>query len=122
MVRVALTAFAVDDLRNLDPDIRRRAAKKLLHLSKSGDVGQPLGRALVGWRKVVLGNRDWRIIYRMSEDGSEATVWAVLSRGDDQCYRETQERIREMGDDHPVVIPLTAAVDALRSARRELDL
>ncbi len=63
-VRVEFTGQAFDDLveyaktGNLPLFI-----KKLLRLEDVGNAaGLPLGRGLTGWRKIVVGDRDWRIV------------------------------------------------------------
>jgi mRNA interferase RelE/StbE len=95
-VRVELVDEAVDDLRrylasgNIDAFL-----KKLLRIEGHGtEAGQPLGRGLTTFRKVTVGNRDWRIIYQMSEDGSLATVWAIGDRADEECYQLALSRLR----------------------------
>lgn len=62
---VRLTDPAVDDLAGLmrkDPKIARWALKKMIQLETDPEAGQPLVGALIGWRKLTVGNRDWRIV------------------------------------------------------------
>lgn len=62
---VRLTEDAVSDLHRLhkkDPQIVRSVFKKMLLLEKSPEAGEPLLGALVGFRKLVVGDRDWRIV------------------------------------------------------------
>lgn len=61
---VRLTEPAVDDLRELyrkDPQIVRWCFKKMLLLESSPEAGEPLVGGLIGFRKLVVGDRDWRI-------------------------------------------------------------
>ena len=59
---------------------------KLLRLEEVGkDAGFPLGRNLTGWRKIVVGDRDWRITFGMNHDDTIATIWVIGDREDAQC-------------------------------------
>ena len=63
--RVRLTEDAVSDLYRLqkkDPRIVRDVFKKMLLLERAADAGEPLLGALVGFRKLVVGDRDYRIV------------------------------------------------------------
>jgi len=64
-VRVELIDEAVADLeRYAESGNLPLFLKKLIRLEEAGkDVGLPLGRGLTGWRKVVVGDRNWRIIF-----------------------------------------------------------
>ncbi len=75
-VRVEIIADAVDDLaRYVETDVFSRLLAKLIRLEEVGkDAGQPLGRGLAGWRKIVVGDRDWRIIFTTDPDNTVATV------------------------------------------------
>jgi mRNA interferase RelE/StbE len=86
---------AIEDLARLSPDTTLRVFKKLLLLEKDPEAGQPLGGPLTGYRKLVVGNRDWRIVYRNTHDGHVeiCEVWAVGARADDEVYREAAARI-----------------------------
>ena len=69
--------------------------KKLLLLEDNPKAGTPLGGPLTGYRKLVVGNRDWRIVYRETADGDVEVceVWAVGARADDEVYREAATRV-----------------------------
>src|SRR6185312_11923355 len=97
-VRVELTDEAVEDLR-------RYAASgnlplflaKLIRLEELGkDAGLPLGRGLVGWRKLVVGDRD-----------------------DAQCYEEAMRRLASLGKDQPERASLAAVLFQIMQARRQ---
>ncbi|WP_426735420.1 type II toxin-antitoxin system RelE family toxin [Glutamicibacter sp. 2E12] len=105
---VQLTEDAVSDLHRLhkkDPQIVRSVFKKMLLLEKSPEAGEPLLGALVGFRKLVVGDRDWRIVWRITEDASGrpildiSEVWAVGARSDGEVYDELTSRVARMGDD-----------------------
>lgn len=111
---VRLTEDAVSDLYRLhkkDPRILRAVFKKMLLLEKSPYAGEPLIGALVGFRKLVVGDRDWRIVWRITEDLSGqpvldiSEVWAVGARSDGEVYGELNSRVARMGDD-PKIQPL----------------
>lgn len=73
-VRVQLIARANDDLA----DYARTGnlplfLKKMLRLEEVGkDAGLPLRGELVGLCKIVVGDRNWRIVCQMSADGSSS--------------------------------------------------
>jgi mRNA interferase RelE/StbE len=89
---------AIEDLTRLSHDIRLRVFKKLLLLEKDPEAGLPLGGSLTGYRKLVVGNRDWRIVYRATQDGNVeiCEVWVVGARSDDEVYREAAGRIASL--------------------------
>lgn len=104
---VRLTEDAVSDLHRLhkkDPQIVRAVFKKMLLLEKSPEAGEPLLGALVGFRKLVVGDRDWRIVWRITEDASGMTIldiseiWAVGARSDSEVYDELTSRVARMGN------------------------
>ena len=102
---VQLIEPAVDDLRRLlrkDPQIVRWALKKMLLLERDPEAGVPLHGSLAGFRKLVVGNRDWRIVWRVLRDEhggvvvEVAEVWAVGARSDAEVYREMEERVARL--------------------------
>ncbi len=119
--RVRLTDDAVADLARLarhDPEIVRTIFKKMLLLERSPETGEPLLGALVGFRKLVAGNRDWRIVWRVTEDDQHdpvldiAEVWAAGARADDQVYRELTARVERAGANPSPRVRALAAVIA----------
>lgn len=111
---VRLTEDAVSDLHRLhkkDPQIVRAVFKKMLLLEKSPEAGEPLLGALVGFRKLVVGDRDWRIVWRTTEDASGrpildiSEIWAVGARSDGEVYDELTSRVARMGN-NPNIRPL----------------
>lgn len=105
---VRLTEPAIDDLRRLqraDPQVVRWALKKMLLLQRDPNAGGPLLGALVGFRKLVVGDRGWRIVWRVTTDDAGrhiidiAEVWAVGARADREVYLEMRDRLaREPGE------------------------
>ncbi len=91
MATIILTAEAQDDIRALDGSARKAVLNGLRKLKDSPEQrGAPLGsRAsgnLTGLRKLVVGNRQYRVVFRVEFDGSIVVVWVVGSRVDAECY------------------------------------
>jgi mRNA interferase RelE/StbE len=102
---VRLIAPAFRDLQRmlaLDPQIVRWALKKMLLLERHPDAGEPLLGGLIGWRKLVIGNRDWRLVWRVMHDDLGATVievaevWAIGARADAEVYAEMFSRVESL--------------------------
>ncbi|MFN8593548.1 MAG: hypothetical protein U0031_18975 [Thermomicrobiales bacterium] len=111
-IRVELTEDALDDLaRYIRSGNIRLFIKKLLRLEEAGkDAGLPLGRGLVGWRKIVVGDRNWHILFTIDADETVATIWVIGDRDDDECYKEAQRRLRVLGNERPDASSLAAAM------------
>ncbi len=99
---VRLTAPAFEDLERLlkkDPQVVRWALKKMLLLERDPQAGDPLLGQLVGWRKLVVGDRDWRVVWRVTTDSAGAVtitiaeVWAVGARSEAAVYEEMSARV-----------------------------
>jgi len=104
---VRLTDPAVEDLRRLlkhDPQIVRWALKKMLLLERDPEAGRELLGALIGWRKLTVADRDWRVVWRVTYDDAGAVivdvaeVWAVGARSDKEVYREMEQRVAGLPD------------------------
>jgi mRNA interferase RelE/StbE len=95
MAEVRFLDPAVEDLQRLSPDVVTRVLKKMLLLEKNPQAGAPLGGPLTGYRKLVVGNRDWRIVYRETADGDVEVceIWAIGARADNEVYREAAARV-----------------------------
>lgn len=110
---VRFTAAAVDDLHTLfdkDPQIVRQVFKKCLLLERNPYAGEPLLGDLIGYHKLVVGNRTWRIVWRVVDQGGDleveiAEIWAVGARSDSEVYAEVSSRIENAADS-----PLTHAL------------
>jgi mRNA interferase RelE/StbE len=124
---VRLTDPALGDLHALlkkDPQIVRWALKKMLLLERDPQAGEPLLGQLVGWRKLTVGDRDWRIVWRVSTDVTGAVmitiseIWAVGARSDAEVYTEMTGRVAKLGLS-PQTHALTSVIDMLgRHAQR----
>lgn len=101
-----LTDDAVADLGGLfksDPQVVRWAFKKMIQIESDPNAGEPLLGGLIGYRKATVGNRDWRVVWRVTQDElgnyliEVAEVWAIGFRKDSQVYDEIQQRIDVSG-------------------------
>lgn len=119
-IRVELINEAVDDLaRYVATGNLPLFLKKLIRLEEVGkDAGLPLGRGLTGWRKIVVGDRTWRIIFTTNPEETVATVWVIGDRDDSACYEEAQRRVEALGKNRPVAVSLAAAMLQLSEMRR----
>lgn len=99
-VRVELIDEAIGDLAGLaESGNLRQFFKKLLEIEAGGaKAGEPLGRNLVGWRKLTVGNRNWRIVFRVDKDETAATVCVIGDREDAACYEQAQRRAQQIED------------------------
>lgn len=99
MARVTLSEDAREDLRDLDRSVQVQVLKALKKLEENPEQrGQPLGSRsggnLTTFRKLVVGNRDYRIIYRVQSDGTVVVVWVIARRADDEAYDLAMTRLR----------------------------
>lgn len=123
-VVVRLIEPAFDDLRallRLDPQIVRWAVKKMLLLERNPEAGAELHGMLIGWRKLTVSNRDWRIIWRVTSDESGtvvvdvAEVWAVGARADSEVYEEMRSRVATLPA-APKTVALAEVIERLGKA------
>ena len=114
MAELRFVSAVVDDLEALDTPVVIAALKKLRLLRDNPDAGDPLHSPLTGFRKLVFGRNDWRIIYRPEGD-DVCIIWVIGPRSDDECYDEAERRIKEL-DSTPEVLALTALLEALQGA------
>lgn len=121
---VRLIEAAFDDLRallRLDPQIVRWAVKKMLLLERNPQAGAELHGMLIGWRKLTVSNRDWRIIWRVTSDESGAVivdvaeVWAVGARADLEVYEEMRSRVATLPA-APKTVALAEVIERLGKA------
>jgi mRNA interferase RelE/StbE len=117
---VELVDEAVEDLgRYAETGNLQLFLKKLLRLEQYGkDAGLPLGGSLTGWRKIVVGDRNWRIIFTTNVQETVATVWVIGDREDSVCYDEAQRRIAALGPARPEVATLASVMFQLMEMQR----
>jgi mRNA interferase RelE/StbE len=97
--RVRLTEEAREDLHDLDGAAQRIVAKGLVKLKTDPHLrGQPLGSRASGdlttFRKLVVGNRTYRIVYRVEANNTVVVVWVIGKRADQEAYELAMARLR----------------------------
>lgn len=114
MADIRFTAAAVDDLRRIGPSAVPRVLRKILLLDVDVEAGYPLGGALTGFRKLVVGRNTWRVVYRIVDRAIEiCEIWAIGERADAEVYEEALARLRAAGSTRPEVIQLSKVVEQL---------
>ncbi|GAA1253026.1 hypothetical protein GCM10009609_15430 [Pseudonocardia aurantiaca] len=103
MAKVQLTEEAREDFHDLDGAAQRIVATGLKKLETDPHLrGQPLGNRAGGdlttFRKLVVGNRDYRIIYRVDAEGNVAVIWVIGKRADNEAYELAMSRLRMHSD------------------------
>jgi mRNA interferase RelE/StbE len=122
-IRVELIDEAVADLAGYaESGNLKLILAKLVQLERDGaQAGQPLGRRsqsdLATWRKIVVGNRDWRIVFRTDPDETVATVCVIGDRADAAVYEEAQARLKSIDDRD--AISLAEAMLAMMGSRKQ---
>jgi mRNA interferase RelE/StbE len=119
---VRLTDAALADLQSMvrkgDPQVVRWALKKCLLLERDPEAGEALRGALIGYRKLVVGDRNWRIVWRVTHDDQGrpvvdvAEVWALGARSDSEVYAEMTARVTTLSAT-PATLPLAEAIERL---------
>jgi len=118
-VRVELIDDVIADLAKHAESGRLKAFfAKLLEIEQKGaEAGEPLGRDLAGWRKTTVGNRDWRIVFRVDKREEVATVCVIGDREDGACYEEARQRIDKV--ENTDAASLAESMMALFGSRKE---
>jgi mRNA interferase RelE/StbE len=99
VAEVLLTEEAVEDLQDLDKSVQLQVFRALLKLEDSPEqrgapLGSNLGGNLTGYRKLVVGRKDYRIVYRVEPDGTVAVVMVIAKRADNEAYELALARVR----------------------------
>jgi mRNA interferase RelE/StbE len=118
-VRVELINRAVVDLaEQAESGNLKLFLKKLVEIEEKGaQAGEPLGRNLVGWRKITVGDRDWRIVFRVDKEETVATVCVIGDREDGACYEEAKRRAEQI--DHADAASLAETMLEVFGNRKE---
>lgn len=119
MAVVRLTSEAREDLRDLDRAERKIAAKGLKKLEDEPEKrGTPLGAGKKGdlstFRKLVVGNRDYRIVYQVEPDGSVCVVWVIAKREDQVVYELAVSRLKLYGERTDLAAELERIIETAR--------
>lgn len=105
-------------LRKGDPQVVRWALKKCLLLERDPEAREELRGGLIGFRKIVVGDRDWRVVWRVTHDKigrtivDVAEVWAVGARSDADVYQEMRHRAAALRSQQSTS-PLAEALESL---------
>jgi len=125
MVEIRFTDDALDDLRRIGRSAVPRVLKKLLILETNVEAGYPLGGELTGFRKLVVGNNTWRIIYHVQDGIVEiCDVWAVGERADAEVYDTAVARVRAAAAaaTKPHLLPLVEVMERLGKLAAVIDV
>ncbi len=119
-IYVCLTEDACSDQEKYRASGRfKEFLAKLVRLEEDGpQVGVPLGDKLTNYRKIVVGDRDWRIIFQANRDGTEAVVWVIGDRGDEHVYKTAVKRLEALGDKKPIVRSLATTLFQIADDRK----
>jgi mRNA interferase RelE/StbE len=111
-LRVEFIPDGVEDLRRYARSGNiRQFLQKLVRLETVGkQAGLPLGHGLSGYFKIVVGDRDWHIVFTVNADESVATVVVIGDRTDATCYEEALGRLALMRDQSTAAVSLAAAM------------
>lgn len=94
-----LTEDAREDLSELDGSARIPVLKALRKLrtepeQRGAALGSKATSNLTMFRKLVVGNGDYRIVYRIEADGPVVVVWVIARRADDEVYQFAVSRLQ----------------------------
>jgi mRNA interferase RelE/StbE len=117
MARIRFIDAAIEDLQRLDGSVRKKVLAKIAGLEQDPARGLPLGSKpsgnLTTFRKLVVGDRSHRIVYRVEPDGDICVIWVIAGRADAECYDSALARLELLGDN-----PVSQAIEqALRMLR-----
>ncbi len=97
---ISLTTYAEDDYSifiKSNKELERLLLKKLIYIAASPNIaGVALTGRLSGMRKIKVGERIWRIIWRVVKEQGE--VWGIGRRDHLEIYREVERRIAILGE------------------------
>lgn len=87
---------AVEDLKALDPSLRRLAWKQMGKIADSPELGKPLGKRmgydLTGFRTIRFYRQVYRVVYEVLEDEGVVKIWGIGKREREEVYRAVARR------------------------------
>jgi mRNA interferase RelE/StbE len=86
-----LEAVVKEDLKKIDPSLRKRIYNKLEELSNKKDIGRPLHSHLKGLFRIRVGS--YRIVYKIVEKKILILVIAISKREDLEVYKISKKRL-----------------------------
>lgn len=118
-VRVQLIDEALVDLMKLAEGGKLRSfLGKLVEIEQKGSAaGVSLGRGLTGWREITVGDRNWRIVFRVDPKETVATICVIGDRDDGACYEEARRRAEDV--ENKDAMSLAEAMMELHGSRKE---
>jgi mRNA interferase RelE/StbE len=91
---------AVEDLKALDPSLRRLAWKQIEKIAEAPELGKSLGRRmgydLTGFQTIRFYRQAYRVVYEVLEDEGVVKIWGIGKREREEVYRAVAQR---KGDD-----------------------
>jgi mRNA interferase RelE/StbE len=97
----------------------------MIQLERDPNAGDPLLGGLIGYRKIAVGDREWRVVWRVEQDEVRdylievAEAWAVGYRKDNEVYAEIRRRVTSAGSS-PRTTALTEVLDLFTKPARDL--
>lgn len=124
MTAVEFTNEAREDLRDLDGSARKLILKAITKLRDEPEKrGEPLSSQASGnlttFRKLVVGDRDYRIVYRVEPAGTVCVVWVIAKRADADVYDMAISRLKLYSDRTDLADELAVIIDRARSLDRD---
>lgn len=118
--RIEFNDEAVEDLeKRVGAGNLHLFLKKLISLEEQGrDAGRPLGRDLTGANKIVVGDRNWRIVFTIDRSETTATVWVVGDRDDAACFELALRRMKKLARTNQEARSLAAVMFQLAERQR----
>ncbi len=117
MAQIQFTDDAVADLNDFPPSALKLVLGKLRVLTRNAEAGYVLGRRrtgnLTGFRCLVIGDRLYRVVYKVEDNGDVCVVWVISGRADDEVYEEAVSRLEQLGND-PRAQALSEALEELK--------
>lgn len=114
-MRVTFTDGALDDLRRLGPDLAATVLEKVVTLRTDPEAGDPLAGQVTGFRRLTLGWKQQRVVYRLTDDGTVeiCAIWGVGTRSDSEIYAEAAARVATAPSDDPALQRLADVIGVL---------
>jgi mRNA interferase RelE/StbE len=118
-VRVQLIDDGLADLMKLAESGKLKAfLKKFIEIEQKGSqAGVALGKGLTGWRKLTVGDRHYRFVFRVNSDETVATICVIGDREDEACYVEAQKRAESI--ENADALSLAEAMVEVHGSRKE---
>lgn len=120
-----------EDLRLIGRQDIPAIFKKLRILSTNVKAGYPLGGELTGFRKLIIGAKTYRVVYRVADKHVEiCEIWAIGHRRNDSIYRRAVDRVRTAAITRPELLDVAKlmelvtdldGVDLIGASRVEAD-